>query len=179
MKTLAAVPLLALATGSLAQEEAPKPTKYHEFLKQFEGTWEGTVKFSMEPGQEPIVSKGTMTEKLSCGGLWLVYEWKGEMMRQPFTGHGLMGYDVKKGKYVSVWVDSWMTAVGTSEGTCDEKGRVFTMAGEDDDAKSGKKVKRKEVTEFADADNWKMTFSVVGDGGKDFVMMTIEMKRKK
>lgn len=161
-----------------AQDDSPKPTPEHEVLRQFEGTWEGAVKFHLEPGKEPAQGKGTMVEKIICGGLWLSFDWEGEFMQSPFTGHGVMGYDPKKKKYVSVWVDSMVTSIEPSEGTYDEKTKTFTMIGEYEEAKTGKRSPRREVTEFVDKDTHRLKFYFTEDG-KEALVMEIEFKRKK
>lgn len=171
--------IMMAALRASAQEEPPKPTPAHELLKQSEGTWEATTKIWMEPGKDPSVSKGTMTATVTCGGLWLVFDYTSEFMGAPFTGHGVQGYDVQKKKYVSTWVDSWTTAFSQGEGSYDEKTKTMTMTGEDVDAKTGKKMKRKEVTEVLDKNTHRITFSYEGEGGKDVVVMVIDFKRKK
>src|SRR5262245_22821058 len=81
----------------------PKPTKEHELLKEREGTWDCAVKSFMEPGKPPSESKGVEVNRM-LGGLWLISDFKGDMMGQPFLGHGVTGYDPKKKKYTGVWV---------------------------------------------------------------------------
>ena len=49
----------------------------------------------------------------------MVEEVKSQMMGQPFTGHGMSGYDNVSDKYWATWIDSMSTGVMTSEGTCD------------------------------------------------------------
>src|SRR5262245_43634678 len=83
----------------------PKPGPEHELLKQSLGTWNASVESWMAPGAPPSVSKGTETNVLTGGGMWLVTDFKSEFMSMPFTGHGVMGYDPGKKKYVSTWVD--------------------------------------------------------------------------
>ena len=41
----------------------------HQSLARFEGTWRAEVKLWMQPGAEPQVSQGTMTNTLVLGGL--------------------------------------------------------------------------------------------------------------
>jgi hypothetical protein len=173
MKFLCAAAVLAFA------QDAAKPTPYHDFLKQFEGTWDATVKMYGDPSKPPVESKGVETSRLDLNGLWLVFDFKcEEMMGQPFKGHGVWGYDVQKRKYVGLWVDSMIASMDVSEGTCDEKGKVFTFISEMSDP-NGKKQKARHIYEIKDKDTKLFTFNMVLDGGKEFTVMTIEYKRRK
>src|SRR5688572_605837 len=102
-------------------------TKEHDVLRQLEGTWDCTIKASWEPGKPPAVSKGTETNRLIGNGLWLVSDFTGDMMGQPFQGHGIYGYDPSKKKYTGVWVDSMEAKLGVMEGTYDAKTRTLTQ----------------------------------------------------
>src|SRR5688500_16062582 len=66
----------------------PKPGPEHDILKKDAGIWDATIQEMTEPGAPPKESKGVETNTLACGGLWLVTDFKGEMMGQPFQGHG-------------------------------------------------------------------------------------------
>ncbi|MBI4565820.1 MAG: DUF1579 domain-containing protein [Planctomycetes bacterium] len=171
----------ALLLASVSQEgpEAPKPGKEHELLRQFEGQWDFVSKFMMKPGKEPVVSKGKETVRVIAGGLFIVFDAEGDMMGQKFVGHGTMGYDVHKKKFTGAWIDSMATGVYLIEGTCDEKGKVFTEWMEGTDPQSGQPMKMKMVHEIKDKDKRVMTFSMKGPDGKDMDLGTIEYTRKK
>lgn len=181
MKTPATVLLLLWVSSASGQEsvQGPKPAKEHEYLKQFEGKWEAVSRFMMEPGKPAVESKGTETGTMTCNGLWLVFEYRGEMMGQTFTGHGTMGYDLQKKKFVGSWIDSMATGLFIAEGTSDEKGTVFTMVMEGTDPMTGKTLKMKQVSVIKDKDTKTLTFSMPGPDGKDMMIGTIEYKRKK
>ena len=98
--------IATLLTLVLAQDMTAKPVKEHEVLKKFEGEWDSTMKATMEPGKDPMVSKGKESCKLIMGGLFLVTSLDAEMMGGKFFGHGILGYDVQKKKYTGSWVDS-------------------------------------------------------------------------
>ncbi len=169
--------LLALRTQEGFQ--APKPSKEHEFLKQMEGTWDSVVKMMMDPTKPPIESKGVETSVMGGNGLWLISDVKGEFLGQPFHGHGMMGYDTMKKKFVGCWVDSMGTYIAQSEGSCDAEGKTFTMTMEMPDPASGKTVKMKEVHVVKGRDMRHSTMTMVGPDGKEMTVMTIESKRRK
>jgi hypothetical protein len=154
----------------------PKPGPEHEVLKNDVGTWDATVEM-MGPGAPPSISQGVETNTM-VGGLWLVTDFKSEMMNQPFQGHGVSGYDPTKQKYVGTWVDSMSTGLTLGESTYDPKTKTMTGVMEGPDM-SGKMMKMKEVTEWRDPDTRVFTMYMTGTDGKDAPAMRITYKRRK
>src|SRR5688572_272455 len=108
---LEGAPMIALLTSILlVQDMTAKPGKEHEVLKKFEGEWDLTAKFVMEPGKEPLPAKGKESCKLILGGLFLLTTHDSDLFGG-FSGHGVMGYDLQKKKYTGSWVDSMNTAM--------------------------------------------------------------------
>src|SRR5262245_15581474 len=109
-----------------AQESppAPKPGPEHAKLKKMAGTWDAVV---IEGDGKK--TKGVMTYKMECGGLWLTSDFKGEHMGQPFHGKGFDSYDPASKKYVGTWIDSYLTSPLNFEGTYDEKAKTLTSNG--------------------------------------------------
>ena len=171
---LAAVIWLAftLKPSAVFAQDAPTPGPEHLQFKRLEGEWIATVKsFGTE-------SKGTMTYRLECGGLWLVSDFRGEFGGQKFQGRGLDTYDAQKKKYVSVWVDSMSTTPLLMEGEMDKDKKTVTMVGEGP-GPDGKPAKYKSVTRHIDPDHEAFKMYMVGPDGKDAEAMTIEYTRKK
>lgn len=162
-------------------QETPKPGKQHEYLKQFEGTWEVRAKFMGKPGEPMVESKGTETAAVGQGGFWLTFDYKGEMFGTPFAGHGVMGYDLRRQKFVGVWIDSMESGLFLSEGTSDESGKVFTMTAEGYCSIEGKSIpiKMKQISTIKDKDTRTLTMSMPGPDGKEMITGIIEYKRKK
>src|SRR5262245_56720671 len=79
--------------------EMAKPAKQHEQIAASAGEWESDVQMWMQPGAEPTKSKGSVSAKSICNGLWMVGRHGGEMMGKPFEGYELFGYDKDKKKY--------------------------------------------------------------------------------
>src|SRR4051794_26995264 len=127
----------------------PKLGPEHEVLKKEAGVWDATVESRMEPNGKPMVSRGVETNTLIGGGLWLVQDFKGEMMGMPFQGHGVTGYDVSKKKYVGTWVDSMAPGLSSIEGTYDPKTRALTSRIEGP-CPLGIVMKRRSVAEWKD-----------------------------
>ena len=166
-------------TAGLASAQAPAPPRpgpEHEVLKGDVGTWDATVE-SFMMGPTPMTSKGTETN-LILGGLWLVTEFKADMMGMPFQGHGVTGYDPGNKKYVGTWVDTMSLGLRLSESTWDAATKTMTGSTEGPDT-SGQIQKMKAVVIYKDPDTRVFTMSGAGPDGKDVKVMTITYKRKK
>jgi hypothetical protein len=170
---------LSLAAG-IASAQAPAPPRpgpEHEILKGDVGTWDATVESFMTGGPTPMVSKGTETNVL-VGGLWLVTDFKADMMGMPFLGHGISGYDPHKKKYVGTWVDTMSSGLGISESTWDAATKTMTGTHEGPDP-SGQLQKMKAVVVYKDPDTRVFTMSGAGPDGKDVKFLTITYQRRK
>jgi hypothetical protein len=189
-RLLATGALLALAAGAFAKPPdeppppgapampaLPKPGPEHAVLKDQAGVWDATVESFMAPGQPPMLSKGTETGTM-VGEFWLVSDFKTEMMGMPFTGHGTLGYDPAKKKYVSSWIDSMTTTLSLGESDYDPATRTFTgwLDGLD---YSGQPTKIKAVTTWKDPTTRVFTMSLKGPDGKDMTAMRITYTRRK
>jgi hypothetical protein len=156
-----------------------KPGPEHELLKKDVGTWDATVENLMPPPGAPAPpppSKGVETNKL-IGGLWLVTDFKSQMMGQPFQGHGTTGYDTNKKKYVGTWVDSMSTGLMVGESTYDPATKTVTGYMEGTDP-AGKPAKMKMVTEYKDDNTRVFTMYMTGPDGKEAPGMRITYKRR-
>jgi hypothetical protein len=155
----------------------PTPAPEHAVLKQEAGSWDATVESFMAPGQPPVLSKGTETGTM-LGDFWLVSDFKTDMMGQPFTGHGTLGYDPAKKKYVSTWIDSMTPTLALGESVYDAATRTFTgwLDGLD---YAGKPTKLKTVTTFKDPSTRVFTMSLKGPDGKDVTALRITYTRRK
>jgi hypothetical protein len=155
----------------------PKAGPEHEVLKSDVGTWDATVESFMPGVAQPMISKGTETNTL-VGGLWLVTDFKSDLMGQPFQGHGVSGWDPNKKKYVGTWVDTLSTGLGLSESTYDaaSKTMVGTFEGPDP---SGQVTKMKSSVVWKDPNTRVFTMSGPGPDGKDATFMKITYTRRK
>ena len=188
---MTAVPLVAVAglvwagqdMGGGKQEEDhghkhAQPSKEHQFLKEMEGTWNATMKFNMPGAPEGAEAKGVETTQM-IGGFWAVFDIKFDsLMGHPWHGHGTMGYDPDKKKYIGTFIHSATPYMTTGEGTMDAAGKVLTMnyEGMGPDGKMGK---MRETFEKKDKDNALMTMYGPGPEGKEVQHFQITYTRKK
>ncbi len=163
----------AAAAPAQAMPEV-KPGPEHAMLAKDAGSWDATVtSYETTP---PTVTKATSTRRM-VGDLWLVEDFVGSMGGKPFLGHGVMGFDQNKKKFVGVWVDSMLSSLTTSEGSYDTATKKMTCAAKM--VMMGQESTSTLVTEYKDADNETLTMTMLGADGKQMNSMKIEYKRKK
>ena len=176
----AAVTVLIAAGLEVAAQapDAPRPAAEHGALTRAEGTWDASVEISMgSPGTPPQRSKAGETNRLCCGGLWLVSEFKSNPGSAPFEGHGITGYEPSSRKYTSTWVDSDLTTPMVSEGTYDATGMTLTLRGSM--ASNGKTIRWRSVEAWTDDDTRQYTMFMRGPDGKETPSMKIGYTRRK
>lgn len=156
----------------------PKPTAHHLAMKEQAGTWTAVARMYGEPGKPPLVSKGTETNVLVAGGLWLKSEMRAEMQGQTFEGHGLFGYDTLQGAHVGTWVDVGGTWMAVSRGTCTKDCREMTLIFEGFD-EAGKPQTFKEVHTQVDRDHRSTVMFAKTKDGALVKLMDLEYTRVK
>ncbi len=168
---LAVVYFVCTAFPALAQEY-PKPEKEHQLLAEMVGAWDAVMTGT---GLPP--SKGEAVFKMECGGLWLTSTFDCDMGGFKFQGKGLDSYDVRKKKYVSVWVDSMTTSPMIFEGEVDASKNLVMFADAPDE--SGKPAKWRSISVSKDKDHHTFKLYKQSQGGQEELMLTIEYTRRK
>ncbi|MEW5902361.1 MAG: DUF1579 domain-containing protein, partial [Acidobacteriota bacterium] len=147
------------------------PGKNHEFLKRFVGAWDLEVKAWMQPGAQPMMSKGMMNNELIFDGRFIRCEFEGTMMGQPFKGLEIIGYDLFQNKYITLWIDNSSTAFFLTTGTLDASGKVLTDTGTWPDAMTGGTSKVKNLTTIIGPDKYMFEMFMMMPDGKEFKYM--------
>ncbi len=162
-----------------AQGPMPQATAEHKGLANEIGVWDAESKFWLAPGTAPVPSKAVETNKM-LGELWMVSEFKGEVMGMSFVGHGQFGYDPHKKKYVGTWIDTFSPHLSVMEGTMDEATQTLTMMSKGFDPMLGKEVTSKMVSTMIDHDHKKFQIfmPVPGKEGEWWKKMEIEYTRR-
>ena len=161
-----------------AMVAAMTPGEPHKQLGRMAGDWTFTNKMWMAPDAPPAESTGTMKAEMILGGRYVQSVWKGNLMGQPFEGHGTDGYDNLSKQHVSSWVDNMGTGILYSTGTCDAAGKVCTMTGEMIDPMTNKPGSMRQVTTWTDNDNFKFELFGRDGNGVEMKMMEMTLKRK-
>lgn len=195
IRTLAALPLaLAFALPALAQEGAPEmtpeqkaemeayqkagtPGAPHQQIAKAVGAYNLAIKSWHTPDGPPMAETGTATRTMALDGRVLVEDINATMMGQPFTGHGMHGYDNVTGKHWSTWNDSMSTGLMVSEGTCDAAG-ACTFTGSWNDPVKKSKVNSRMTTKWTSPTTEVFEMYGPGKDGKEFKMMEITYTKK-
>ena len=180
MKNIAIAALTGLMTAVAWTQDAPqlpKPQKEHEWLQQLVGEWDTEGEAILDPGQPPVKTKGSESNR-TIGGYWVQGEHKGEFMGTPFTGILTLGYSPEKKKYVGTWVDSMTSTLWTYEGTVDAGGKTLTLLAEGPGPEPGKRLKFREAIEVKGKDH-KVFRSEVEKDGKWVTHLTMQYRRRK
>lgn len=69
------------------------PGEPHKQFANLAGSWTTKTKSWMEPNKPPTESTGSCEQKMLLDGRFLQQECTGDMMGQPFTGIGVIGYE--------------------------------------------------------------------------------------
>ena len=153
------------------------PGEPHEQLASLAGSWTTKTKEWMEPNKPPMESTGSCEEKMLLGGRFLQQECTGEMMGQPFTGIGVIGYDNHTKKYVSTWTDSMSTGIFVMEGTGGADGKTVTLKGGHQDPIEGY-MKHRAIWKMVDANTQVFEMYGAGKGKENMKMLEITYTRK-
>jgi len=166
---LSAVPLAA------QQPEMPKPGPEHQRLAKEVGTWDAVIE-SMGMDGKPEKSKGE-NETKPMGGFWFVDSFAGSFAGAAFLGHGMIGYDPIKKKFVQSWCDSMSPMLMMFEGSFDKDGKVLTMTGSGPST-GGKTVSMRTVTTWKDDNTKVFELFEAGPDGKEVCMLKITYTRR-
>jgi hypothetical protein len=163
---------LCFAAAAQAPEGGPPGrAAEHALLAKQAGTWDADIEMM---GQK---CKGVETDVMRCGGLWLISDFQGQAMGAPFEGHGTMGWDAAKKKYVGTWADSMGGPMVIMEGTASADGKVLTCFSEGPHP-TGKIVRSKHVTTLVDARTRTYVITSPGPDGKEAPMLKITYTKK-
>lgn len=169
--------LVSARGGEDAFTKYSKPGAEHKMLAKFAGTWKAHVKFWIKPGEAPDESDGVMKKKMILGGRFLQEDYSGEAAGQKFIGMGLVGYDLQKKKFTSIWTDTMSTSIMHSLGTYDAEAKTFNYQSEVLNPATGKETKSRELLRVID-DN-ELVYEMYWQMGKDdFKVMEIAYKRE-
>lgn len=136
-----------------AMQKYGQPGEHHKLFTRYVGKWKHTDRMWMDPSQPPITSEGTTEYRLTMGGRYLVQEYSGAFMGQPFNGMAIVGYDNFREEFKSVWIDSAGTGMMTMTGKFDATKNTLSMSGKMDEPMTGERDKTfKMVDHFVDDD---------------------------
>jgi hypothetical protein len=171
---LSLVPAIAAAQAP----PAPTPGPEHAVLKEDVGTWDASIEMLMPGAPAGAPSTGVEVNTLSCGGLCLATDFKGQIMGGPFEGHGVATWDATRKKYVGTWSDSMTAGLATTESTWDgaKKTMEGTMLTPDG---AGGTVKLRSTVVYTPDGKRVFTMYMPGPDGQEAPSMRITYTRQK
>lgn len=145
------------------------------------GTWDFTASLYAEPGVEPFRTGGKITNEL-VDDRFLSSNANGSLNvaghDAPMKAQGLMGYDISKKAFTSVWVDTLNTGLMVGTGKYDEKEKTITETGRFTDPVDGVEKAFRSETRFVDEANYKRTIFVTGKSGKETKLLEFDYIKK-
>jgi hypothetical protein len=185
---------LCLALPAIAQDAAPQmtpeqqaemdayikagtPGAEHQKLAQTAGRYDLQIRSWQAPDTEPTVESGSATRTMALDGRVLVEDVQSTMMGQPFTGHGMHGFDNITGKHWSTWIDSMSTGLMVSHGTCDAA-NACTFTGSWKHPVTKKDITSRMTTRWSGPDTEVFEMFAPGPDGAEMKMMEITYTRK-
>jgi hypothetical protein len=160
-----------------AYRKAGTPGPQHARMAATAGTYDLALKSWHEPGGPAMDETGTATRTVILEGRVIAEDLSSSMMGQPFTGHGMSGYDNVTEKHWSTWTDSMSTGLMVSEGTCDAQD-ACTFTGSWNDPLTKKPVVARMTTRWTSPTV--QVFEMYGPAkdGKEFKMMEITYTKR-
>ena len=170
--------VLDLQTEAVAAlDEAARPRKEHEWLRQFVGEWTYEMEYE-EPGKPPTKIRGTGVTR-ALGEIWTISEGEGEM---PGGGRSQMvttlGFDPRRGRFVGTWLGTMMSYLWVYDGFLDADERVLTLESTGPSmTKPGEMGQYRDIITVIEEDYHTMTGNFLGDDGEWHEMMTMHVRR--
>ena len=151
-----------------AYAEAGTPGQYHKYLDPLVGQWDGQFKIYMEPGQEPMLSRGTVTREWILDGRFLQETVEATSDWGTFSGLGFYGYDNVDQQYEIVWMDSMSTGIYSETGAYDAEKKLLKTQGSSRDPSSGRVINTRGKFDLSDPDKHLYVGYMSGPDGKSF-----------
>ena len=106
-----------------------EPGGAHHALGALVGEWEGPHRLWIQPGDlhEETVMRGTIRALL--GGAFVVHDYSWSVDGEPQEGVALLGFDLRRGEFVSSWIDSWHNGTALMQMTGTATGRPVAVVG--------------------------------------------------
>lgn len=158
-----------------------EPTPQHKWLARLIGEWTYEHESSCDPSKSGEKITGTEIVR-PLGELWVMAEGRGGVPGTADIHESLMtlGYDPKKGRYVSTWIGSMATYLWLCEGQLDAEQKVLTLETKGPDfSNPDKLVGYRDVIEIVDDNYRRMKSSIQGDDGAWKQFMTVHYRRTK
>ncbi len=161
-----------------AYQKAGTPGAQHQSLSAVAGDYDVRIKSWHDPSAAPMEETGTVRRAMTLDGRVLTEDLTATMMGQPYSGHGMMGYDNTTGKYWSTWNDNMSTGLMVTEGSCDSQGKNCTFTGSYNDPVKKTPIRTRMTTRWPSPTTEIFEMYGPGKDGKEMKMMEITYSKK-
>src|SRR5207237_4825531 len=110
----------------------------------------------MQPGTQPVTSKGKCTNKMIMGGRYQESNFSGDFMGSKMEGRNTLAYDNAKKKFQSSWIDNMGTGMMEMEGTWDDASKTINLSDTMLDPMTSKETPVRETMQIIDDKNHAM-----------------------
>ncbi len=153
------------------------PSEVHLEWAKNDGIWDTENTMWMKPGAEPVVSKGTMDNKMILGGRYQQSTYKSMFNGMPMEGMSMLAFDNKTKEYTSTWVDNFGTGMMVLKGKQDTKTGIIHLTGTMTDIMSAEPMNVRETYTVVDKNTHKMEMFFEFEG-KEYMSMRLIFKRR-
>ena len=161
-----------MAAGS-STSASPLPDELTVLARDV-GVWDAEVEFRTAPGAAPLVSHGVLSNRLACGGRWLLADFRDEA--SGFEGHGIYGWDASRRAYAGTWVDNERSFLAVGEGTWDPGTQAMVYRWEAE--VGGRRLRWREITDKSRKDILVFRSFLPAPAGGEFERMTVTYRRR-
>lgn len=177
--TGAGVPIAAAAGERASRAQTTHSADAgHSLLARQVGIWDARVERRKKESGRIERSRAVETNRLCCGGLFLVTEFEGKVDRRPHQGHGILGYDPARKKYTLTWIDSLQSSFTHGEGDYDAALDTLTLRLEHPDGTGGV-VRHRAILTWKGRDARRLTVYAAGPDGEEIVDRMIKYRRRR
>lgn len=152
-----------------AYEEAGLPGPAHQRLDALVGEWDGDFRIYMEPGAEPMTSRGIVTRKWILGKRFIQETVEATSDMGTFSGLGFIGYNNLDGQYEVAWLDDMSTGIYTETGTYDPDKKVFHWRGSHRDPVTGRVIATRSELDLSSPDRQVYAGYMAAPDGREFL----------
>ncbi len=157
--------------------KAAQPGEHHAHLDVLIGQWNLHTKWRFGPEAPWEESTGTAEFKWVMGKRFIVQQTGSPMGDQKYEGMGILGYDNTTKKHFSTWIDNMSTMLMTSEGACDESGKVVTLYGTLTDPMTGLEKTQKSISRIINKDKHVFEMYERAPDGKEYQSLVVTYTR--
>ena len=147
-------------------------------LAKLAGEYDRTIKFLGPAGGGMPSFSGTAKISVVLGGRFLLEESTDTVMGQKVEGLRLYGYNNATKQYEMARMYTMSPAITTLSGTSSDDGKTIDYSGSTDNAGASKSPLHAKLRIVSD-DEFEVTMSTTGEGGKDAPFQSTTYRRKK